>query len=463
MISLFGDVEAERSLLGAVLQDPSAAAWALAELAPEAFTRPEYKAAWDACGRLYSQGSAVDLTTVNAALRDKQFGDVAGMLVDAVRMTPSPSAAKAYAKLVQEYARRRALRDACAAAVESLGEVDADTACDALMTTLRSGAKSAEWTSYGAVGAAAFDMLDAISRGELRSIPTGLPDVDAALAGGLRRGEVTVLAAGTGQGKSALAMHIAQSAARKGFRVGFISREMSAEQYGIRAIAGLAGVDSGTQLQAKRMSAEQWSAVSEAVAEMARMPISFAFAARTVEDVRRAALQKELDMLVVDYLQILGTQERAASEHLRISVISRTLKEIALDMGIPVLVLSQLKRLPGGVVRRPVLADLKESGSIENDADSVLFLYRPKGPDDEDIPPAYAGWVEAAEDMGDRFLLLEVAKQRMYGTAMLGVCFDMRRMTFYTPERAAAARTERSGERCEQTTFRSARSTAGAE
>ena len=154
-----------------------------------------------------------------------------------------------------------------------------------------------------------------------------------------------------------------------------------------------------------------------------------------MEDVRRETQRKDIDLLVVDYIQIMSTREKCASEHLRVSVISRQLKEIALDIGIPVLVLSQLKRLPGGIRRRPVLADLKESGSIENDADVVLFLYQPSGPDDDSIPDTYAGWVEAAEDMGDRFLLLEIAKQRMFATSTLGVCFDTKGMRFYTPQR----------------------------
>lgn len=266
--------------------------------------------------------------------------------------------------------------------------------------------------------------------------PPACPDLDAALApGACAMGKSRYLPPAPGQGKSAFAMHIAQHAAQKGFRVGFVSREMSAEQYGIRALTSLTGIGSGDLLRAGKLSGDQWTAIGDAVARMGKLPISFAFRAATVEDVRRETQRKDIDLLVVDYIQIMSTREKCASEHLRVSVISRQLKEIALDIGIPVLVLSQLKRLPGGIRRRPVLADLKESGSIENDADVVLFLYQPSGPDDDSIPDTYAGWVEAAEDMGDRFLLLEIAKQRMFATSTLGVCFDTKGMRFYTPQR----------------------------
>lgn len=436
MISPFGDIEAERCVIGALLQDPSVAPWALADLAPEMFTRPEYRQAWEAAAQLYHAGKAADLMTVSASVREKSGVDIAPLMIEAVRATPSAANARTYAGMVSEYARRRTLRDACNAAINSLGECDADEAGDRLLAAIRGNLGGHDaWVPMAQVGASTFDMLEGIARGENRSIPTGMPDLDAALAGGLRNGEVTVLAAGTGQGKSAFAMHIAQHAAQKGFRVGFVSREMSAEQYGIRALTSLTGIGSGDLLRAGKLSGDQWTAIGDAVARMGKLPINFAFRAATVEDVRRETQRKDIDLLVVDYIQIMSTREKCASEHLRVSVISRQLKEIALDIGIPVLVLSQLKRLPGGIRRRPVLADLKESGSIENDADVVLFLYQPSGPDDDSIPDTYAGWVEAAEDMGDRFLLLEIAKQRMFATSTLGVCFDTKGMRFYTPQR----------------------------
>lgn len=432
---VFGDINAEKSVIGALLQD-SSCIWVLDRMVAEAFTRPEYRQVFQAARELLHKGQAADALTVASAVRSGGGDDLTMLLLDAVRYVPSTANVGAYVRIVAECHSRRTLRDACRRAVESLGEVDCADAADALMCDLRKSLDGTDaWVSFCDVGAKTFDMLEAIGAGKLRCIPTGMPDLDAALAGGLRNGELTVLAAGTGQGKSAFAMHIARMAAEKGFRVGFVSREMSVEQYGLRAIASLTGVDSGTLLRAAKLDAEKWAAISDAVARMNTLPISFAFRAATVEDVRREAVRKEgLDLLVVDYIQILGARDKYPNEHLRVSHVSRQLKEIALDLGIPVLALSQLRRAPGGVARKPSLSDLKESGSIENDADCVLFLYQPTGPEDDAIPTQYSGWVEAAEEMGDRFLLLEVAKQRMYSTGIVGACFNASRMTFYTPQ-----------------------------
>lgn len=126
MITPFGDVEAERCVLGALLQDPSVAPWALSELAPESFTRPEYRKAWEAAGALYRDGKQADMMTVSAAVREKSGVDIAPLMIEAVRATPSAANARTYAGMVSEYARRRTLRDACNAAINSLGECDAD-------------------------------------------------------------------------------------------------------------------------------------------------------------------------------------------------------------------------------------------------------------------------------------------------------------------------------------------------
>lgn len=437
-MNAFVNVDAEKSVLGAILQDPSCLG-AMDELSEYAFTTLSYQRAVGAALALHREGKPVDLLTVGTEVKQRHGIDLASTLLDAVRWTPTTANAKSYLAIVRECAKRRALRETCQRVVGSLGEVDADDAVDGLLIKLREMITGRSgWTTFGDVGAATFDMLDAIAKGQTRVIRTGMPDLDAALAGGLRNGEVTVVAAGTGQGKSAFAMQLALAAARAGVHVGVVSREMSAEQYGIRALASMAGVDSGTMLQAKALDAAAWGKITEAIDGMRNVPIDFLFRSATVEDVRREVIrQKDIGLLVVDYLQILDTAQKCATEHLRVSTMSRQLKLLAMDMGIPVVVLSQLRRQPNGAQRRPALSDLKESGSIENDADSVIFLWQPNGPDDSEIPNAYTGWVEAAEGMGDRFLLVEIAKQRMYATSTLGLCFAPSEMRFYTPQKGA--------------------------
>ena len=436
-MNVFVDMDAERSVIGAILQDP--ACWELLEeLTADDFTLKEWQSVFLAARSLRAKRSAVDLVTIQPELLDACADVPPAMLIDAVKRVPSTANARHYADVLTERRRRRELRELCETTIGSLGESSADEAVDQAITRLRGmvGGKSGV-VSFGDVMASTYEMLEAISRGELRGIATPLPDLNAMTAGGFRKGELTILAAGTGQGKSALALDIARHAAKTGRSVLVVSREMSKEQYGLRAFAALAGIETGKMLRAKGLTSEQWSILGDTLVNSQALPVGFTFTASTIEDVRREAQrQKQLDMLIVDYVQILGAKGNFASEHLRVSHISRMLKEIALDMNIPVLALSQFKRPAGGQAARPTLSDLKESGSLENDADNVWLMSRPKSDDDDAIPAQYAGWVQAAEQMGDRFLLLEIAKQRMYSPGMVGVCFSPSRMTFYNPTTA---------------------------
>lgn len=437
MSNVFAEPDAEACVLGAVLQDSSCSAF-LDELAPEDFTQPEHEAVFSAMLRVKAKRQAIDLMTVGSELGGMTEMISPAFLLGLIRRVPSTVNARHYVELVRERTRRRNLRDVCQRALGMLGESDADDAVDMAMTEMRGmiGGKSA-WVSFGDVMMATFDMVEAISRGEMRCISTPLPDLNTMTAGGFRKGELTILAAGTGQGKSALALAIARHAAEHGYTVGLVSREMGKEQYGLRAYAALTGVETGQMLKAQKLTPEQWEKIADVLNDASGLPLHFTFTASTIEDVRRECQRmKHLDMLIVDYVQILGAKGNYASEHLRISHISRQLKEIALDMNIPVLAMSQFKRPVGGQVGRPSVSDLKESGSLENDADNVWLVSRPKSDDDDGIPPQYAGWVAAAEQMGDRFLLLEIAKQRMYSPGMVGICFNPSKMTFYNPATA---------------------------
>lgn len=428
----FADLGAEKSVIGSLLADASCQRL-LDELTPEDFTRPEYGAVWRAAGALRARMEPVDMQTVVSELGDTISP---ALMLDAIRYTPTTANVDSYAAIVRERSRRREVRSICEAVTQALGTDGADDAVDMAMDRLRGMMGGGNTTiSFGEVAAKTYDLLEAISRGEIRSIPTPLADLNIMLSGGLRRGEMTVLAAYTGQGKSALAQEIARHAARKGFRVLLVSGEMSAEQYGIRAFASITGIDSGSMLQAKNLKPTQWEALTDAVQEMSRLPIRFTDRADTVEDVRREARSmQKLDLLVVDYLQILETKQTYPTDNSRVAHISRVLKGISRALQIPVLALSQFNRPPKGVERRPTLRDLRDSGSIEQDADNVWLMWQPSSGDDPDIPPEYTGWYEAARDMGDRFLLLDVAKQRMENVGVIGIGFSPRRMAFYTPQ-----------------------------
>lgn len=434
-VNAFADLGAEKSVIGAILQDASCLRL-LDDLQVEDFTCLEFAEIFRAAGALRARQQAVDMQTVFSELGDMANVITPAVLFNAIKYVPSTANIDTYAEIVRERSRRREVRAVCESVLTALGEDGADSAVDMALDRLRSmaGGKDSSLTA-AQVAAKTFDFLESVSRGDVRSIPTPLADLNAFMGGGLRNGEMTVLAAYTGQGKSALAQAIARHAASKGFRVLLVSGEMSAEQYGLRAFASITGIDTATLMQAKKLNAQQWEAVALAVDELSRLSIRFEFMADTVEDVRQQARRtKSLDLLIVDYLQLLDTKQTFPNDNSRVSRISRVLKGIARSMNIPVLALSQFSRPPKGIEKRPVMRDLRDSGSIEQDADNIWLMWQPSSGDDPDIPQYYAGWYEAAQDMGDRFLLLDVAKQRMGRTGVLGIGFSPRKMAFYTPK-----------------------------
>ena len=425
------NVDAEKSVLGAILQGGEDA---LNDLTERDFYRPEHRSIFRAAQELRREGQAIDLMTLGNRLAERQELEASGgaaYLLDCFRCVPTLANSRSYIGIVRECARRRELRQMLQTAAGSIGQQNADQVVDELLSSLRGlSVGPASWMDFQEIMSRTFDHLDGVANGKIQTISTGLADLDAVF--GLRKGEVTTIAAGPGQGKSAMAWHIGRTAAQRGFRVALISLEMSEEQYGMRALSSLTGIPMERIVSAKGLTAEQWTAIGDAM-NAARLPFCVTTRISTVGQARREAMRMEkLDLLIVDYIQIMDTARRIDNEHLRISAITRQLKALSRELNIPIIMLSQFKRLPAG--QRPTLNDLKESGSIENDSDNVILLYKPQGPYDENIPGPYAGWYEQAEAREQRFLLLEVAKQRMGRVRTVAAVFDPARMRFYTPK-----------------------------
>lgn len=433
----FADVGAEKSCIGALIQD-STCLYMLDELRPEDFTCPEYADVFRSAARLRAQRQPVDMQTLLTDLQQRQSQVSTAVLSECYRYVPSTANSQAYVDIVRERSRRREVKALCEQTLAALPSDGADVAVDAALDALRGmiGGKGGRETS-AQVAAATYGMLEDIRSGKLRTIPLRYPDVNAIMGNGLRKSEMTILAAHTGQGKSALAQEIARDASAKGFRVLLYSGEMSAEQYGLRAFSSASGVGIGEMLNAQKMTADQWDALAAAAEQMSRQNVEFAFLANTVEDIRREVRRmKGLDLLVVDYVQLLDTEVRYQNDNARVGRISRVLKNLSREMGIHVLALSQFSRPPkaSGPMPRPRLSDLRDSGCLEQDADNVWLMWQPKDGNDPEIPPHYAGWYESAQDQGDRFLLFDVAKQRMGPVGLTALQFSPRHMTFYTPK-----------------------------
>jgi replicative DNA helicase len=210
---------------------------------------------------------------------------------------------------------------------------------------------------------------------------TGWPTLDE-MTSGLQPSDLIVVAARPGMGKTSFALNIAQHAAREGRRVGVFSLEMSREQLFLRLLTGQARVDAH-RLRTGRLGREEWDRLSHAIGDLAGIPlfIDDTAGAGVLEmraKSRRLKMEQGLDLLIIDYLQLMRGRGRFENRNQEISEISRSLKELAKELNLPVIAISQLSRAPEqrGSDRRPQLSDLRESGAIEQDADVVLFIYR---------------------------------------------------------------------------------------
>jgi replicative DNA helicase len=254
-------------------------------------------------------------------------------------------------------------------------------------------------------------------KGALSGIPSGLKDLDR-LTDGWQRGDLIIVAGRPGTGKSALAMHFAQTSAAAGWPVGFISLEMERHQLGIRSLSSLSEVELW-RLRKGFLSSDQLTNIASAVDKFAKLPISYYFAARDTRSISKIiTLMVEVQgcrLILVDYLQLARAEGGRERREREVAEISWALKTAAQTHGVPIIALSQLNRDVEREGRRPILADLRESGAIEQDADVVLFLFRAKAWEDN----AGKGPIE-----------IIIAKGRNIGTGSITVFFDAERMRF---------------------------------
>ena len=285
------NVDAEKSVLGAILQGGEDA---LNDLTERDFYRPEHRSIFRAAQELRREGQAIDLMTLGNRLAERQELEAIGgaaYLLECFRCVPTLANSRSYIGIVRECARRRELRQMLQTAAGSIGQQNADQVVDELLINLRGmSAGPASWVDFQEIMSRTFDHLDGVASGKIQTISTGLADLDAVF--GLRKGEVTTIAAGPGQGKSAMAWHIGRTAAQRGFRVALISLEMSEEQYGMRALSSLTGIPMERIVSAKGLTAEQWTAIGDAM-NAARLPFCVTTRISTVEQARREAMRME--------------------------------------------------------------------------------------------------------------------------------------------------------------------------
>ncbi|MBI4094088.1 replicative DNA helicase [Candidatus Kaiserbacteria bacterium] len=433
------DVDTEQALLGALMLNQSAMYEVADVVAVDSFYAGKHRTIYDAMLTLHSKGEPIDVVTVSGKLKErKQLGDIGGgaYLTELVAAAASPGSARHYAEIVQTKFVLRSLIDA-AAKIHELGfEEDKDIAAtlDAAQSAVFSVSQTPMLRTFRTIKdelAEAWERLEHLQKHEatLRGVPTGFTQLDNLLAG-LQKSDLILLAARPSMGKTALALDIARQTATKfGTSVGIFSLEMSSQQLVDRMLAAQAGVDSW-KLRTGRIKSDAeferlqagLGVLSEAPIYIDDKPASTVLQMRSVA--RRLKLERDLGLVVIDYLQLIMPGHARATDSMvqQVTEISRALKAMARELDVPVLALSQLSRAVEQRRGRPRLADLRDSGSLEQDADVVMFIHREDKMNDSSDRPGVAE------------ILIE--KHRNGPTGKIELRFDEQRTTFLSIDKS---------------------------
>ena len=385
--------EAERSVLGAMLQNGNAVSAALEMLTAEDFYVPAHREIFDAARALSQTGMAVDLVTMDAELsRRGTLPGVGGTeyLIDLTQFVPTAANVKDYIRIVSEKSTLRRLIDAAGeiskasyAQEQELPQV-LSLAEKKIFDIVMRRDVGESLQHIREVLTSTYEQMEEFARlkGGVSGISTGFYGLDNLLTG-LHGGELILVGARPSMGKTSFAINLATNAVRKGARVAIFSLEMPREQIAMRILCS----DARVNMQSVRKGTlrdEDWMKLARSLAPLAKSEMyiddtSGLTPGQLRSRCRRQMMDHGLDMIVVDYLQLMGSDSKAESRQVEVSEISRSLKAIAKELRVPLVACAQLsraneKRGSGGF--RPMLSDLRDSGSIEQDADVVMFLHR---------------------------------------------------------------------------------------
>lgn len=386
------DIEAEQAVIGSMLTDKDAVMLATEKLRPDSFYRDDNKAIFEAIVNLYNKSEPIDLITVKDELISMDFFDKIGgmeylaLLPDKV---PTTSNVEKYINIVQEKAVLRNLIKTANEIIE-LGYDQTEDVEDIMngaekkIFDLLQDKNNSEYSPIKDVLIENFAKLEELynQKKRITGVPTGFTDLDY-LTAGLHGSDLILVAARPAMGKSAFALNIATHAALKANTpVAIFNLEMSKEQLVDRIICSEAMVDSN-KIRTGKLDEEDWNKLAGVIGPLSEANIFIddtpgisVMEIRT--RCRKLKIEKNIGLIIIDYLQLVqGNNKRNSSREQEIAEISRSLKMLAKELNVPVVALSQLSRaVEQRADHRPMLADLRESGSIEQDADIVMFLYR---------------------------------------------------------------------------------------
>lgn len=434
------DIEAEKCLLGSLMLDKNAVVKVVDSLRERDFYNQNHGKIYQTMVELFEKQSPIDFLSVTARLKEKkilkEIGG-SGYLTELINTVPTASNVSSYAKIVQ---KKRILRDLISAGqeIDAMGHNEAEDIDEVLdraeqkIFSISQNSLTQRFVCVKDSLEAAFERIDKMSKnqGNPRGVPSGFIDLDNILAG-FQKSDLIILAARPSIGKSALALNFATNIAIKEKKpVGIFSLEMSIDQVVDRCIASIANIDLW-RLRTGKLSQEgennDFERIQHAMNILSEAPIYIDDAASTnVLQMRAMArrLQAEhgLSLLVIDYLQLMEPRNSNASPVQQVSEISRSLKGLARELDVPVLALSQLSRaVEHRTPQIPRLADLRESGSLEQDSDIVLFIYR----EDRYNPET------SRKNIAD----ILIAKHRNGPVGKIGLYFDDQRVCFRNLEK----------------------------
>lgn len=397
------NLEAEQSVLGAILIDPVCITRVMEFIKPESFYRDQHKEIFSVMTRMFVSSQSIDfITTLEMVKRENIFPtdeNAKIYLTQLAQIVPSVSNVEAYAKIVQEKHYIRRLITASHKVIENAkeGSTDARTLLDMAeqdIFSIRQGRDASGLVRIDEIILQAYDHLQKLSgedKNQYVGISTGYSALDNIITG-LNKSDLLLLAARPGMGKTAFALNIASHVATKSNKtVAVFSLEMSKEQLVTRLLSSEALIQSHS-LRTGNLKPDDWVKLAMSAQLMSKAPLYIDDTPGITVAEIKAKLRRfrDLGLVVIDYLQLMSTGKRTENRVQEVSEITRSLKIMAKELNVPVVTLSQLSRGPDSRTdHRPMLSDLRESGSIEQDADIVMFLYRDayynKESDDQDI------------------------------------------------------------------------------
>ncbi|MCL4400265.1 replicative DNA helicase [Patescibacteria group bacterium] len=430
------DLESERSVLGALMLDKNAIINVADFLAPSDFYENKHQKIYESIINLWSKGEPVDLLTVSHELKNKkQLGDIGGIdyLTELTDSVPTSAHVVHYANIVKEQRVRRDLIEAASDINEKAFSFnnfeELLESVEQRIFGISQRSRPQKFTSIKDELPEAYERFEKLHRGEkdaLRGVPTFFYDLDKFLSG-FQPSDLIIVGARPSFGKTALVLDIARQSAVLGKKsIGIFSIEMSKEQIIDRVIAGQAQIPLWRLRTGKLGDDMEFSSVQEALNELSNAkifiddtPSPTVLQMRSMA--RRLQLEHGIDMIIVDYLQLIQPRTGSDSMVQQVTEISRGLKSLARELNVPVVAVSQLSReVDKRDVKIPRLSDLRESGSLEQDADVVLFIYRKdkeRSPMEESI-------------MDDNTAEIIIAKHRNGPTGSVKLAFDKEKVSF---------------------------------